>query len=255
MLYPNVSKHRGERRECSQHRLDRQTFLALLRQQLKLNRDDDCYPLGMQGARSTLFKVTLTSYGYTVAAKGTVAAFVKDLQHECEVYRRLRTIQGICVPVCLGSIDLVHPYYYDIGVLIVHMMILSWAGERLDKSKISRGVDRKRLGIMVTQSIEEIHHTGVLHADLRIANMLWNAETERVMLIDFERSEMMAGFRQGLLIPTSPNRERKRRLTEEQALGKKGNGNITDSKSQVRLRFMNEISLAQREVARQVGCK
>jgi hypothetical protein len=135
------------------------------------------------------------------------------------------------------------------------MMILSWAGERLDKSQIARGVDRKRLGIMVTQSIEEIHHTRVLHADLRMANMLWNAETIRVMSINFERSEMMAGFRQGLLTQTSPNRERKRCLSEEQALGKKGNENITDSKSQVRLRFMNEISLAQREIARQVGCQ
>jgi hypothetical protein len=29
-----------------------------------------------------MFKVTLGAYGYTVIAKGTVLAFVEDLQHE-----------------------------------------------------------------------------------------------------------------------------------------------------------------------------
>ena len=248
---PNAADHRGKRHESNQHRLNRQTFLNLLHKQLERNRDDDCYPLGKQGARGALFKVTLTSHGYTVAAKGTVAAFVKDLQHERQVYQRLTDIQGICVPVCLGSLDLARPYYYDIGVLIVHMMILSWAGESLDDSKVLKRVDQRTLDVMVTQSIEDIHHAGVLHADLRAANMLWNQETGRVMLIDFERSEMM-GFRQALA-ESSPNRKRKRCLLEEQASGKISNANFTDTKSQIKSRYMNEISIARKEVARRLG--
>jgi len=246
---PNVSDHRGKRHENNQHRLNHQTFLTLLQKQLGRNRDDDCYPLGRQGARGALFKVTLTSHGYTVAAKGTVAAFVKDLQYERQVYQRLTDIQGICVPVCIGSLDLAHPYYYDIGVLIVHMMILSWAGESLDDSKILKCGDRKVLEAMVMHSIEDIHQAGVLHTDTRAANMLWNQETGRVMLIDFERSEMIEGCRQ-VLSESSPNRKRKRGLSKEQALDKMGNANFTDMQLQVKTRCMNEMSIARKEIAR-----
>jgi Lipopolysaccharide kinase (Kdo/WaaP) family len=246
---PNVADHRGKTHGGNQHRLNRQTFLTLLHQQLQRNRDDDCYPLGKQGARGALFKVSLSSHGYTVAAKGTVAAFVKDLQHECQVYQRLMAIQGICVPVCLGSLDLVHPYYYDIGVLIVHMMILSWAGESLDNSKVLKRVDQKTLDAMVTQSIDDIYHAGVLHTDLRAANVLWNQEMGRVMLIDFERSEMIAGFRQALT-ESSPNRKRKQYLSEKKNLSKT---DFTDLKSKVMSRFMNEISIARIDIARRSG--
>jgi len=249
---PNVADHRERTQESNQHQLNRQMFLILLHQQLKWNLDDDCYPLGKQGARGALFKVTLTSHGYTVAAKGTVAAFVKDLQHERRVYEHLTDIQGICVPLCLGSLDLARPYYYDIGVLIVHMMILSWAGEILEESNFLKYIDPRTLDIMITQSIEDMHHAGVLHADLRTANMLWNQETGRVMLIDFERSEIIPGLRQPL-VQSSPNRKRKWFSTEKQALGKIGNVNVTDIKSQVRSRCMNELSIARKEVARRLG--
>ncbi|KAG4024915.1 hypothetical protein MFRU_090g00020 [Monilinia fructicola] len=249
---PNVLEHRGTKHNSNEHRINCQTFLTLLHQQLRQDRDRDCRPLGIQGARGALFKVTLTSYGYTVVAKGTVAAFVQDLQHESRVYRRLRPVQGVCVPICLGSIDLVHPYYYEIGVLIVHMMILSWAGERLDKSEAVKDVDQKVLSTMVTQSIERIHHAGILHADLRIANILWNAEIRRVILIDFERAELMKGSERQALAPISSNQKRKRFSLDEQALGKKDNGDVTVSESQMKLRFMNELFMAQREVAQQV---
>ena len=97
----------------------------LLEVQLRQNRSDACQPLGKQGARGALFMVTLTSYGYTLLAKGTVLAFVKDLRHEAEVYRLLMTVQGVYVPVCLGNIDLNKPYYYDAGICIIHMLLLS----------------------------------------------------------------------------------------------------------------------------------
>ncbi|RFU31113.1 hypothetical protein B7463_g5223, partial [Scytalidium lignicola] len=247
---PNVADHRGNWHENNKHRLNCKTFLILLHKQLQLNRDDDCYPLGRQGARSALFKLTLTSHGYTVAAKGTVAAFVKDLQHERQVYQHLMAIQGICVPVCLGTLDLARPYYYDIGVLIVHMMILSWAGQSLDDGKILNRIDRKMLDVMVTRSIEDIHRAGVLHKDARSANMLWNQETGRVMLIDFERSEILTGFRQALA-KSSPNRKRKRFLSEEQILSKMAT-NPTEI-TQVNSRFMNEISNARMDVTRRQG--
>lgn len=51
--------------------------------------DDHCESLGKQGARAVLFKITLTSHGYTFVGKGTVEAFVPDLRHEGKMYDRL----------------------------------------------------------------------------------------------------------------------------------------------------------------------
>ena len=79
--------------------------------------------------------VTLTSHGYTVVGKGTILAFVKDLRHEAEVYRRLTTLQGVHVPIYLSSVDLDSPYYYGAGICIVHLMLLSWAGECLNGAR------------------------------------------------------------------------------------------------------------------------
>ena len=97
----------------------------LLGEQLRRGRGDSCQPLGMQGARGALFKVTLTSYSYTMVGKGTVQVFIKDLRHEAEVYQRLMIIQGVHIPVFLGSIDLDEPYYYDAGIRIMHLILLS----------------------------------------------------------------------------------------------------------------------------------
>lgn len=128
---PNVALHCGDNHGVHQHhhRLDHRSWLTLLHDQLTRTLDDGCQALRKQGARGALFKITLSSHGYTVVAKGTVPAFVQDLRHEAEVYRRLQAIQGIYMPICLRAADLVYPYYYDFRVRIVHIIFLSWGGE------------------------------------------------------------------------------------------------------------------------------
>jgi hypothetical protein len=39
--------------------------------------------------KAVLFKITLTAYGYTLVAKGTMKPFALDLRHGDRVYRRL----------------------------------------------------------------------------------------------------------------------------------------------------------------------
>ncbi|RAL63705.1 hypothetical protein DID88_003747 [Monilinia fructigena] len=95
-----------------------------------------------------------------------------------------------------------------------------------------------------------IWNSKTIFLDLRVPNIFWNAEVNRVMLIDFERSEVMLDLRKGAI--PSPNRERRKKqwlLPEKQAeLSKKSDDGSTMLKSQVRLRFANEISIAQREL-------
>ena len=69
----------------------------------------------------------MSSHGYTFVAKGTEADKVAYLQHEECIYGRVRIIQGKYVPVCMGAVDLMRPYYYNCGVY-VRMLFLSWAG-------------------------------------------------------------------------------------------------------------------------------
>ncbi|KAK7177357.1 hypothetical protein PSPO01_16598, partial [Paraphaeosphaeria sporulosa] len=197
---PNASYH-GERK----HQMDRPTFLALMRQQLADDLDTDCDPVSMPGACGVLFRVRLRSHGYTVAAKCTPAYFVYRLRREASIYERLRPIQGIHVPVHLGNIDLETPYFYEGIVQLVHMMFLSFGGHPIGQHLTVK--NKALVNEQGKQSADAIHGLRVLHKDLMPRNILWNEETDRVMVIDFERAEVEQRTVLGII---SANRKRKR---------------------------------------------
>ncbi|KKZ60592.1 hypothetical protein EMCG_04769 [[Emmonsia] crescens] len=58
------------------------------------------------------------------------------------------------------------------------------AGESIAKVKVSALDDE------IPKSKSEIHMQGVVHKHLRPANMLWNNELRRVLIIDFHRSDI-----------------------------------------------------------------
>jgi len=198
---PNASLHARRGRK---HAVDQSKFLDLIQKQLTEDLDHNCQPLGLQGARGALFQVTLASHGYVFVGKGTVQAFVPDLRHEGDVYRRLTKLQGAVVPVCLGNIDLTEWYNLDVGVEILHMLLLSWGGELADEDESVKGW--QGLQREIRRTIAEVRRAGVDQSDKRPSNMLWNREQKRVMLIDFERAEYTGGVLQEI----SPNKKRKR---------------------------------------------
>ena len=182
---PNYHSHRRHS-SARLHQLNIAEFHQLVQAQLTADMDHYCEPLHLQGARGALFKITLTSHGYTFVGKGTVEVFVKDLRHEGRMYDRFAYRQGSVVPVYLGNMDLNRTYYLDVGVRIIHMLYMAWGGEYLHyyTPSIPPAVleqEKQRL-------LEEVLHLNISHNDIRLANMLWNVETQRVMLIDFERS-------------------------------------------------------------------
>ncbi|KAJ3499733.1 hypothetical protein NLG97_g115 [Lecanicillium saksenae] len=202
---PNVAKHGGSTKHArcqsrARHPLSHRKWLQLLQEQLQTSLDSGITPLWETGSRGALFQVTLLEYGYTFICKGTVHAFVKDLEHEARVYERLTPLQGASVPVFLGSIDLRAMnkiYYYDHRVYVVYMLFLSWAGYKLDYDKLTdsttQGLPDKAL-----QSLRSIHRAGVAHKDVRFANMLYCPEVDSVMIIDFERSVLLRPSRRAL---------------------------------------------------------
>ncbi|PGH02617.1 hypothetical protein AJ80_08829 [Polytolypa hystricis UAMH7299] len=196
---PNVSAHRtGKHRR---HVLNVKTFRRLVRAQLDRTLDQNFEPLWKEGARGNLFKITLASHGYTFVGKGTISVFVPDLQHEGQMYQQLERLQGEIVPVYLGNIGLVEPWV-DIGVEIVHMLLMSWGGELAEPS------DAPDLNREIRRSVEEILQEGVEHNDVREPNILWNRERRRAMLVDLERSRLLAPSRRPPLQGLCPNKKR-----------------------------------------------
>ncbi|KAK3338662.1 hypothetical protein B0T25DRAFT_561127 [Lasiosphaeria hispida] len=225
---PNATLHRPSP-HYTRHPIDHVTFLRLLRDQFQKTLDDGLVQLNKGGARGVLFRVTLLKYGYTFVSKGTVEAFVPDLEHEAAVYHRLRPLQGVCVPVFLGAIDLRdlgRTYYYGLKVRIIYMMLLSWGGTAIDMNADDGPLVaalQQAAGTVGTaetpdkalnQSVRALHSMGVVHKDIRRENLLWSAETGRLMMIDFERSGLLdppprQAFRDPLII-TAPNPKRTR---------------------------------------------
>ncbi|KAF2627869.1 hypothetical protein BU25DRAFT_410518 [Macroventuria anomochaeta] len=182
LLCPNARNHGTGR-----HRINLTTFLKRIRQQLSKDLDRNCEPIGRHGACGVPFCVRLDSHGYTVVAKACPIDFVHRLRWEANVYNLLRPIQGTHVPVLLGNVDLEVPYYYEGIAELVHMMFLSYGGKRMDKQLAL--ADKSFALQQVQKSIQAICALGVRQNDLELRNMLWDDETRRAMVIDFERAE------------------------------------------------------------------
>ncbi|KAI9670773.1 MAG: hypothetical protein M1817_003884 [Caeruleum heppii] len=208
---PNILSHRSIKTD--QHSIRGNTFTRLVQQQLSEDLDHNCAPLGLQGARGALFRITLASHGYTFVAKGTVKAFVSDLKHEGMMYRKLGNLQGEAVPVYLGNIDLDYCYYLDVGVRIVHMVLMSWAGEQVEETEMTQIMTEE-----VRRTITRLQQEGVSHEDIRGPNILWDPQRTRPMLVDFERSIVKGPVE--ALRQMVPNAKRARAAAKELGKGK-----------------------------------
>ena len=96
----------------------------------------------------------------------------------------------------------------------------------------------------LVRAVNAIHGAGVLHRDIRMPNLLWNEETKRVMVIDFERAEIVKAIRRALL-PMSPNRKKKRTLGAKEVDGEDNMVDTIKEDPKLRLRVALDISAAQ----------
>ncbi|KAG6047037.1 hypothetical protein E4U17_007664 [Claviceps sp. LM77 group G4] len=199
---PNVMLHcqgeAGEAGHPKRHPVDHAEWLRLLREQFKQSLDVGITYQGVVGARGALFKVTLLAYGYTFVSKGTVAGHIQHLEHEARVYERLKPIQGRYVPVFLGTIDLRtmdKDYWIYFETKVVHLMFVSWCGILFHVQ--TAGMDQLETLHDVTwvdegvRALKAVHNEGVLHCDVQWGNVLFNSETKGIMVIDFERAELL----------------------------------------------------------------
>ena len=155
----------------------------------------------------------LSSRGYTLVAKGMESFDRACLQHENKIYDQLQAIQGKHIPVCLGSIDLVRPYYYDSGVYM-HFMFLSWAGRPLFDcdDQINKLDAVKAVGTI----FKAVHRLRILHRDAEPRNILCDTNSGNLMVVDFERAEFRGRQPLGSIGPNGRNRKRKRGISQNQ---------------------------------------
>ncbi|KAL8659045.1 MAG: hypothetical protein Q9202_007308 [Teloschistes flavicans] len=179
---PNVTHHN---RDGSNHLIAATEFPNLLRDQLTKDLDHDCEPLGLYGARGYLFRVTLASHGYVFVAKGSTRS--SYLRHEGKIYEHLKTLQGKAIPVHLGNINLIDRYYLDWHP-IKHFLLLAWGGEHAGYCAELGSYNDPRIEREVKRTWSQVWRGNVDQGDYRGPNFLWNAELNRVMLVDFERA-------------------------------------------------------------------
>ncbi|EKG09444.1 hypothetical protein MPH_13515 [Macrophomina phaseolina MS6] len=196
---PNVQFHRKTH-------IKPDTFLRLVRRQLltDIGVDADCKPLYVRGSRGALFKVRLSSHGYTLVAKGMEEHNARHLRHESCMYQHASAAQGRAVPVCIGLTDLEIPYFYD-GGAYKHMLFLSWAGRPL--FKFINQDNKVALLERAKATLGQLHGLGLLHNDAEMRNVLWDERTGGLMWTDLERAEGRARRPLGEICP---NRKRNR---------------------------------------------
>jgi hypothetical protein len=180
---PNQKLHGGH-----WHPMDARGFTRNLHRQLVQNRNEGFEPLHIRGRTGYLLKATLLSHGYTVIIKATTEEKERALIAEADNYRRLRTLQGHQIPVCLGSFVPNIEYWYH-GEVMTHMMVLSWSGTRLQ-----RLIDNENLAFFDEERnrcLSILRSHGVDHKDKEWRNMLWDESTRRLVIIDLEDVEWL----------------------------------------------------------------
>jgi Ser/Thr protein kinase RdoA (MazF antagonist) len=60
------------------------------------------------------------------------------------------------------------------------MLFMGWGGESMGYINPNRNIQRA-----ISQSVKEIYSLGILHQDLRLENILWNAELKWALIINF----------------------------------------------------------------------
>ncbi|KAI3393638.1 hypothetical protein diail_3865 [Diaporthe ilicicola] len=163
-----------------------------------------------------LVKVCLLSHGYTFIAKTHPPENRRSMYREVYVYDRLRHLQGSCVPVCLGAVELPEDVAVWYHVPYTGLLLLSWAGYDVgswgrlglglsEMPSAKRSLDRNfsdTLSKTALEALSKIHKAGVIHGDVALRNVMLHVIARRgqefqlsLQFIDFGCSRRRSNYR------------------------------------------------------------
>ncbi len=91
------------------------------------------------------------------------------------------------MPTILGNVNLEKPFY-DTFKEIVHIMLVSFAGNPVDLGYEERSEFSDLMWTKLRHAERELEKLGVDHLDLEERNIMWDEKTRQLMIIDFEDS-------------------------------------------------------------------
>ncbi|KFA80578.1 hypothetical protein S40288_09478 [Stachybotrys chartarum IBT 40288] len=165
---------------------------------------------GKKGAVGVLFKLELKPYGYTFMANGTPSNCLASVENEGRIYTRLEALQGQRVPVYLGLVRLERGYVLPGDRRMVHMMLMSWAGERA----AGVGLDEERFKEERRYTSDAVWAQGVCHNDEHGANFLWSWERNCLVLINFSHANLRPAPHHRQLIDSKEGKKRQARSSK-----------------------------------------
>lgn len=202
---PNFVKHqasstRSEETGLKKHSLHAESLFMLLQAQLEHDQSTYCRQPkpSTQGNHGQLFKLTEAEFGYTLVGKGVCASEQHKLANEYRIYKSMQSIQGQCVPVCIGVCALQVPCgrHADKYEKITHMLLLSHAGiavENENGEEPMLPVNDDIVAMEAFRTFADINKCGVKRSDQRKKHQFWNEERDRVFFIDFEKDALRNG--------------------------------------------------------------
>jgi RIO-like serine/threonine protein kinase len=130
-------------------------------------------PIGV-GEAATVYKTMLSELPAAIKVYGCLQRDADKANHEVSVYQRLSSVQGICVPRLLASGSTVMKGHFLVALEFVDGAAMA-APVPPDQQKAVLG------------ALRAIHAQGVMHGDLKPANILVTTDGS-IRFIDFERA-------------------------------------------------------------------
>lgn len=202
---PNFARHcvlgaiHGSSHHDASHPLNYDLFTFLIQNQLRIDQVLFCQQptVSVKGHHAEFFKITLAGFGYTFCTKGVALSDQHRLMNEYIMYQRMKAIQGVCVPVCLGLFALQVPFgsHNISGLEITHVLLMSNAGASVEengsKAETCDVPSEDILELESNRTLKAIRSAGIDRHDRRKKHLYWNTERKRVFYIDFEKNHLM----------------------------------------------------------------
>ncbi|SPQ21176.1 a505a8da-e047-4946-99ab-bbf81f681c51 [Thermothielavioides terrestris] len=110
-----------------------------------------------------------------------------EFENEKAIYQRLAPVQGTVVPVCYGEASC--PATDDTGP---RALVLSDIGGIGLYEDAAGGLDTEHVEAMLLEALRALTNLGVTHDDSKLDNFRLVREKDRIMVIDFDSSYIMA---------------------------------------------------------------